>query len=280
MPIWQAVILGIIQGLTEFLPVSSSGHLAVMPFLTGWQDQGLEFDIAVHFGTLLAVIAFFFKDWVQVIAQGFGLDPKRIGFLGPDGGDPSIARTPMLLWFLVAATIPAGVVGLLWEDQVEAVGNNLYAIGSMLILVGLFMWWAESAGSHKRDLGHLTLKDSLVIGFSQALAVIPGTSRSGITISTGLVRDMDRYAAARFSFLLSTPIIAGASAKNFLDIYQEGLAPDMLAAFAVGIVVSAITGALTIRYFLEFLRRRSLRFFVTYRIVFGIIVIALAFFRS
>ncbi len=278
MPIWQAIILGIIQGLTEFLPVSSSAHLAVMPFLTGWQDQGLQFDIAVHFGTLLAVIAFFFHDWVQIIAQGFGIDPAR--FLAKEKLDSDIARNPMLLWLLVAATIPAGVIGLLWQDEIEQVGNNLFAIGTMLILVGLVMWWAEMASQRRRHLDTVSFTDAAIIGVSQALAVIPGTSRSGITISAGLFRNIDRYAAARFSFLLSTPIIAGASAKNFLDMAGQGVPADTVMTFAVGIVASAITGALTIRFFLDFLRRKSLRFFVAYRIIFGIIVIALAFFRS
>lgn len=278
MPIWQAIILGVIQGLTEFLPVSSSAHLAVMPFLTGWQDQGLQFDIAVHFGTLMAVVAFFFRDWVQIIAQGFGINPAR--FLAKEKFDSDIARNPMLLWLLVAATIPAGVIGLLWQDEIEQVGNNLYAIGTMLILVGLVMWWAEKASQRRRHLDTVSFTDAAIIGASQALAVIPGTSRSGITISAGLFRNIDRYAAARFSFLLSTPIIAGASAKNFLDMAGQGVPADTVTSFAVGIVASAITGALTIRFFLDFLRRKSLRFFVAYRIIFGIIVIALAFFRA
>jgi undecaprenyl-diphosphatase len=139
---------------------------------------------------------------------------------------------------------------------------------------------AERVATRKRDLSHVTMSDAVTIGAAQALAVMPGVSRSGITISTGLFRGLDRYAAARFSFLLSTPIIGGAAAKNFYDMYKHGLATDQRAAFAVGIVVSAIVGALTIRYFMDFLRRRSLAFFVSYRVIFGIIVIALAIFRS
>lgn len=271
MPLWQAAILGVIQGLTEFLPVSSSAHLAVMPFLTGWQDQGIQFDIALHFGTLLAVLAYFFRDWVQVIAQGFGMKMQ---------GDDQIARNPKLLWLLVLATIPAGVIGLLFEEQAEALGNNLYSIGTMMIGIGLFMGWAERVSRQRKDLGHVSVADALIVGASQALAVIPGTSRSGITMSTALLRDIDRHAAARFSFLLSTPIIGGAAAKNFLDLYKQGVPDDMVAAFVVGILVSAVTGALAIRFFLDFLRRRGLRFFIAYRVIFGIIVIALAIVRS
>lgn len=271
MPIWQAVILGAVQGLTEFLPISSSAHLAVLPYLVGWEDQGIEFDIAVHFGTLLAVLGFFFRDWLQILQQAVGMKTM---------GDATIARNPRLLWLLVIATVPAGVIGLLFEKQAEAAGNNLYMIGAWSILMGLFMGWADRAGSRRRDLGHVTVMDSVVIGASQALAVMPGVSRSGITMSAALVKGLDRYAAARFSFLLSTPVIGGAAAKNFYDIYKHGLAEDQRAAFAVGIVVSAIVGALTIRYFMNFLRSRSLQLFVSYRVLFGIMVIALAIFRS
>jgi undecaprenyl-diphosphatase len=271
MPIWQAVVLGIIQGLTEFLPVSSSAHLAVMPYLMGWKDMGIEFDIALHFGTLLAVLGYFFRDWWQIVLQGFGVKSS---------GDETIARNPKLLWLLVAATIPAGVIGLLFEKQAEAAGNNLYMIGTWSIVMGLLMWWAERTSKQSRDLSHVSVTDALTIGSAQALAVMPGVSRSGITMSAALFQGLDRYAAARFSFLLSTPIIAGAAAKNFYDIYKHGLPEEMRVAFAVGIAVSAITGALTIRYFMDFLRKRSLQFFVSYRVIFGIIVIALAIFRS
>ena len=271
MPVWHAVILGIIQGLTEFLPVSSSAHLAVVPYVTGWPDQGIEFDIAVHFGTLLAVLAYFYRDWLQIITQAFGIGR---------GNDPRLAGNPKLLWLLIAATIPAGVVGLLFEKQAEEAGNNLYSIGTMMIVIGLFMAWADRRGRKTKDVGHVSTADALLIGAAQALSVIPGTSRSGITIAAGLLRGQDRSTAARFSFLLATPIIAGAALKNFLDMWKHGLPTEMQAGFAVGILVSAITGALTIRYFMDFLRHRTLAFFVTYRIVFGILVIALAIFRS
>jgi undecaprenyl-diphosphatase len=237
----------------------------------GWKDQGIEFDIAVHFGTLLAVLGFFLRDWVQILQQGFGMKAS---------GDETIARNPKLLWLLVIATLPAGVIGLLFEKQAEAAGNNLYMIGGWSIVMGLFMAWADRTGSQRRDLGHVTTVDSMVIGAAQAMAVMPGVSRSGVTMSAALVKGLDRYAAARFSFLLSTPVIGGAAAKNFYDIYKHGLAEDQRAAFAVGILVSAIVGALTIRFFMDFLRRRSLRFFVSYRVLFGILVIALAIFRS
>ena len=277
MPLLHAIILGIIQGLTEFLPVSSSAHLALIPWLLGWNDQGLSFDIALHVGTVLAVIVYFFRDWVQVIAQGFGL---KIG------SDPAIQRNPKLLWLLVLGSIPAGIAGLLVKDLAENVWrNNQYLIGSMLILVGLFMWWADHQGSRKKDLGNVTPVDSITIGAAQALALVPGVSRSGITICAGLLRNLDRGTAARFSFLLATPAIAGAAAKDAWDLMRHGggiagIPEDMRMALLVGVIVSAIVGALTIQFFLNFLRKRSLSFFVWYRVIFGIIVIALAtFFR-
>jgi undecaprenyl-diphosphatase len=271
MPLWHAVVLGIVQGLTEFLPVSSSAHLTVIPYVMGWQDQGLAFDIALHFGTLLAVLGYFFRDWVQVIAQGFG-----VGI----GDDPQLKQNKMLLWLLVAATIPAGVIGLLFEKKAEAAGDNFYIVGTLLIVMGLFMWWAEKVGKRQREIGKITMTDAMLIGVGQALAVVPGVSRSGTTISVGLFRNLDRPAAARFSFLLSTPIIAGAAAKKFIDLYKTGLPHDEQMAFAVGVIASAITGALAIKYFMDFMRTRSLNFFVAYRVIFGIIVIALAIFRS
>jgi undecaprenyl-diphosphatase len=277
VPLLHAIILGIIQGLTEFLPVSSSAHLALIPWLLGWNDQGLTSDIALHVGTVLAVIVYFFRDWVQVIGQGFGL---KIG------SDPSIRRNPRLLWLLVLGSIPAGIAGLLVKDLAENVWrNNQYLIGSMLILVGLFMWWADRQGSRGKDLGNVSPIDSLTIGAAQALALVPGVSRSGITICAGLLRNLDRATAARFSFLLATPAIAGAAAKDAWDLMRHGggiagIPPDMRTALAVGVVVSAVSGALTIQFFLNYLRRRPLTFFVWYRLIFGIMVIALAtFFR-
>jgi undecaprenyl-diphosphatase len=277
VPLLHAIILGIIQGLTEFLPVSSSAHLALIPWLLGWNDQGLSFDIALHVGTVLAVVVYFFRDWVQVIAEGFGMSV---------GSDPTIRRNPKLLWLLVLGSIPAGIAGLLVKDLAETVWrNNQYLIGSMLILVGLFMWWADHQGSRKKDLGNVSAADSITIGAAQALALVPGVSRSGITICAGLLRNLDRATAARFSFLLATPAIAGAAAKDAWDLMRHGggiagIPHDMRMALLVGVIVSAIVGALTIQFFLNFLRKRSLSFFVWYRVIFGIIVIALAtFFR-
>jgi undecaprenyl-diphosphatase len=273
MPLLQAIVLGIIQGLTEFLPISSSAHLIVIPRLLGWPEQGLAFDIALHVGTLAAVVLYFFRDWLQIITQGFG---ARIL------GDSSLQRNRGLLWLLVLATVPAGIAGLLFEKKIEgAVRDNLYVIGAMAILIGIVMWLAENAGRKQKDLGHVSMMDALLIGTAQALALIPGVSRSGITMSAGLFRNLDRETAARFSFLLLTPTVAGIALKKFYDLFKHegGIPHDMQMPMLVGMLVSAITGAIVIRFFLEFLRHRTFGAFVAYRIVFGIIVIALAFFR-
>jgi undecaprenyl-diphosphatase len=273
MPLLQVIVLGIVQGLTEFLPISSSAHLAVIPHLFGWKDQGQAFDIALHAGTLAAILVYFYRDWLEILAAAVGI---RFGH------DREIQENRRLFWWLVLATLPVGAAGYFFAKQSEAARDNLYLIGAMMIGVGLFMWWGERVGLRSKNLGALTAADALAIGTSQAFAVIPGTSRSGVTISTGLFRDLDRYTSARFSFLLSTPAIAAAGLKDAWDLFHHGpgLAPEMRTAFLIGILISAITGGLVIRYFLNFLRHRSLAFFVWYRIFFGIIVIALAVFRS
>ena len=273
MPLLQVIVLGIVQGLTEFLPVSSSAHLALIPWLLGWPDPGLTFTIALHVGTLVAVLLYFFRDWMQIIAQGFGI---RMG------GDPELERNRNLLWLLIAGTIPAGVIGLLFEKQAETTFRSPTVIATAMIGLALVMWLAEYAGRRQKDMAHITGPDTVVIGLAQALAVVPGVSRSGVTISAGLFRNLDRTAAARFSFLLSTPVIGGAAAKACWDLVKHsgGIPPEMRTPFIVGIIVSAITGCLAIRFFLDFLRHRSLAFFICYRVVFGIIVVALAsFFR-
>ena len=271
MPFYQVVVLALIQAFTEFLPVSSSAHLELAPMLLHWKDPGLTFDVALHVGTLVAVIVYFFRDWVQIVAQGLGMHA---------GQDPQLKQNPNLLWLLVVATIPAGIFGFMFQKQADSTWKNPYLIGTMLILVGILMWVAERSAYGRKSMGQISWTDGIVIGIAQMLAIVPGTSRSGITITAGLFRELDRETSARFSFLLSTPIIAGAAAKKLWDVHKEGgLPPDMRMPFALGIAISGIFGALVIAVFLRYLRRNSLMPFVYYRIVFGIIVIALAYFR-
>ncbi|HML17591.1 MAG TPA: undecaprenyl-diphosphatase UppP [Bryobacteraceae bacterium] len=273
MPIIHAIVLGLVQGLTEFLPVSSSAHLIVIPWLLGWDDGGLTFDIALHVGTLAAVLIYFFKDWVQIIAHGFGLNA---------GHDPDLNKNRMLLWLLAVGSIPGAIAGALFEKQAETNLRSPYLIAAMAIGVGLIMWVAEHLGRKQKTLGHVSMTDSIAIGVAQAFAVIPGVSRSGSTIAAGLFCNLERETAARFSFLLSTPIIAGAALKKIWDLHKEhaGIPLDERTAFIAGIVTAAISGAIVIQFFLAYLRRRSLDVFIWYRIIFGIIVFALAaFFR-
>jgi undecaprenyl-diphosphatase len=271
MPLYQVVVLALVQGITEFLPVSSSGHLALIPWLFGWTDPGLTFDIALHAGTLVAVLIFFFRDWVQIVGQGFGLSW---------GSDAQLKQNRSLLWYLAAATLPGAIFGLLFDRYAEEEWRSPVLIGSMMVAIGVLMWVAERVGKESKTMDAVTFADSLTIGVSQALAIVPGTSRSGITIATGLFRNLDRPAAARFSFLLATPIIAGAAAsKVFQMVKHGGLPADMRMPFALGILISAVSGAMVIAFFMKYLQRHTLMVFISYRIILGILVIALAFFR-
>ncbi|MBS1856897.1 MAG: undecaprenyl-diphosphate phosphatase [Acidobacteria bacterium] len=271
MPLIQVVILALVQGLTEFLPISSTAHLYLTSWLLGWQVEGLSFDIALHLGTLLAVLLYFFRDWVQIVAQGFGIRA---------GSDEELRQNHMLLWLLAIGSIPVGVFGLLFNKQAESTWRNPFVMGAMLILVGLLMWAAERAARRQRGIASIGLADAAAIGAAQALAIVPGTSRSGVTITAGLFRNLTGESAARYSFLLSTPAIAAAAAKALHDMHKAHqlhgiLAPD----FLLGVAISALSGCAVIAWFLRYLRRAGLTPFVYYRIVFGIIVIALAFIR-
>jgi len=271
MPILQVVVLGLIQGLTEFLPISSTAHLYLTSWFLGWQAEALNYDIMLHLGTLLAVLVYFFKDWVQIVGQGLGIEV---------GHDNELRHNHMLLWLLAIGTIPIGVVGYVFKEQAETTWRSPWVIGTMLIVVGVLLWLAENWSRKVRDLASMTLLDSVAIGIGQALAVVPGTSRSGITITAGLFRNLTRDSAARFSFLLSTPAIAGAAAKTLWDMHKQHVLHAVLETpFIVGVLVSGLTGCVVIAWFLHYLRRAGLRPFVYYRVIFGIIVLALAFIR-
>ena len=271
MPILQVIVLAVVQGLTEFLPISSTAHLFLTSRLFGWETESLSFDIILHLGTLIAVLLYFFRDWLQIIGQAFGIH---------FGHDQELKHNRGLLWLLAIGSIPVGVAGLVFHKQAESTWRNEFVIGGMLIGIGILMWLAESAGRKSRDMGTIHLPDALTIGLAQALAVVPGCSRSGVTISTGLFRNLTRESAARFSFLLSTPAIGAAAAKALYDLHKEHKLHELLSSqFVIGVGVSAVTGCAVIAWFLHYLRRGGLRPFVYYRIVFGIIVLALALIR-
>jgi undecaprenyl-diphosphatase len=274
MPLWQAIILAIVQGLTEFLPISSSAHLILIPDLLHWEDPGLAFDVALHLGTLIAVLLYFFRDWLQLALCGLGFHyPKR-------SSEQMRLQQQRMFWYLVAATIPGALIGFFFEHWIELHLRNPAPIACAMILIALLMWYAESVSRLDRHIEQTSLGDSLVIGTSQALALFPGVSRSGITITTGLFRGLTREAAARFSFLLSTPLIAGAAAKEVPKLLKLRHAAEVgipQSTILISIVVSAIVGYLVIAFFLQYLQTRTLKVFIYYRIAFGIVILLLAF---
>ena len=279
MPIYQAIILGIIQGITEFLPVSSSGHLIVIRQMLGWKDPGLSFDVALHFGTLIAVLIYFAGTWIRIFRAAFGAKVRISDEEGTQGelSPPEVRQQRLLLWFLVVATIPGAVVGKLFETQAEESFRQPTLIAATMIFVAIIMWWSEKAGSFQKPLTQITLLDAITVGTAQATAIIPGVSRSGSTIAAGLFRGMSRDAAARFSFLLATPIIGGACLLSGWHLRREGVPPEMARALIAGVSASAVVGYAAIAAFIRYLRTQTLRIFIVYRIIFGIIILALVY---
>lgn len=274
MSLFQAIILAAVQGLGEFLPISSSAHLILVPWLLGWPDPGQAFDVALHAGTLIAVVVYFFKDWVELIAAGFGMHYPRTA-------PPAVvAQTRRIFWYLVAATIPGGLVGFLFEKKIEENLRSPRLIAIALIAIGILMWIAERVGRLIRKIEQLHFGDAMAIGTAQALALFPGVSRSGITISQGLFQGLTREAAAKFSFLLSTPLIAGAALHELpklIKLHKAGGLDLPMSTLAIAVAVSAVVGYLVISFFLKYLRTRTLKIFIYYRIVFGIVIIVLTF---
>jgi undecaprenyl-diphosphatase len=267
--VFQATILGTIQGITEFLPISSRAHLILIPWLFGWKDPGLTFDVALHLGTLLALLTYFFKDWVYLTRSAF-----RIFKSDDNDAEDSDKR---LALYIILGTIPGGIAGLLFEHLEDQISTPT-VIAAMLIIVALLLRSAEINGIRKSDLETMKLSDALTIGFAQAFAIIPGVSRSGVTLAAGLFRGMTRKSAAQFSFLLSAPIVAGAVAKKAIDIAVEGLPPEQVVPFVVGVVVSAFWGIISIAAMMRYLQNRSTFVFVNYRIVLGIAILTLGYF--
>lgn len=260
MPLYQAVVLAVVQGLTEFLPVSSTAHLTLFPWLLGWKDPGLTFDLALHTGTLAAVLIYFWRLWVELLGAAIGFGK---------------AQSRRLFWYLVIGTAPAGIAGWRFEHAAEAELRQPMLIGTALTIVGLMMWAADRMKTRQRALGQVNLADALVVGAAQALAVIPGVSRSGITMTAGLFRGVSRETAARFSFLLSTPIIAGAGLKKGIEIHHQGLPEALRLPFLVGTLVAAVVGYFVIAVLIRYLERHTFRIFVVYRIIAGVVVLAL-----
>jgi len=277
MPLTQAIVLALVQALTEFLPVSSTAHLVLFPWLLHWRDPGLAFDVALHAGTLLAVILYFFKDWLTLVLCGLGM---KYPAAAPA---EEVAQHRRMFWYMVVGTIPAAILGKLFHHQIEDNLRTPMIIGVSLVVVALVMWWADSRANLTRKLDESNMGDALSIGSAQALALWPGVSRSGITITTGLFRNFSREAATRFSFLLSAPVIAGAvltELPKLIKLHKAGGLELPLSTLAVSILVSGVAGYFVIAFFLRYLQTRTLKVFIVYRLVFGIIVLVLAFLQG
>lgn len=267
-PIVQALVMGVVQGLTEFLPISSSGHLILVPWMLGWHDRFIEslaFSVMLHLGTLAALLLYFASDWVRLVRAGLAsLRERRIG-------EDEWRR---LAAVLVVATIPAGVAGALLADPVEIATRRPAIVAVALVLGAAILWYADRVGRRDRGLEGVGYAAALGIGAAQAVALIPGISRSGITIAAGLFLGLRREAAARFSFLLATPTIAGAGAFQAYRLArgEAGPSPDA-AVLVVGVLASLLTGLLAIHVLLDWLRRRGVGVFVAYRVALAAFVV-------
>lgn len=267
----HAIILGIVQGIGEFLPISSSAHLIIVRYLFNFPEMEASFetafDIALHFGTLIAVLAVFWRDWLDLFKGAFtNLTKKEKTFNGK------------MFWYLVCATIPGALVGMIFEGVIEdVVRNNMVIIALLLALMGIFIYlgdkWAEKKYKNQTDFEHLTFKQTFIIGCSQALAVVPGFSRSGTTILAARLMGVSREAAAKFTFLLSTPIIFGAAIVKVKDLF---IGFDI--SIIVGIVTAAIVGILSIKFLLKYIKKHDFAVFAYYRVIIAIIVLAKVFF--
>ncbi len=275
MELFAAALLGVVQGLTEFLPISSSAHLILVPWLLGWKPDRIIFDVSLHVGTAVAILAYFWRDWVELVTEAIR------GILA---GKPLANPKRRLAWYLFVGTLPAGIVGLLFENDVETrLRSPLITVATLAILGG-FLYLSERVSRRDRSLEQFTWADSIWIGLSQALALIPGVSRSGITISTAMLRNAERASAARFSFLLATPVIVGAGMFEGWKLAKAIRVPAQAAGaladtdidwavLAIGVSCAAVTGFLCIRYFLRYLQTRTFIPFVIYRLVLAAIVL-------
>lgn len=269
MEIYQSVILGIVQGLTELLPISSSAHLNIIPWIFGWVNnadflKAFEgFDVALHFGTLLAIGIYFFKDWLELIKGGFNQVFKK-----------QKTTEGRMFWYIVLATIPGGIIGFVLDSFCEDILNNRWIIAIALGVMGIILYFVDKKSKSKTDYEQMTLKQTFLIGLSQALAFIPGVSRSGVTMTTARAMGVKREAAAKYSFMLSAPIVLAATVFKIKDFAEPSI------AFFIGIIVSFIVGFFVIKFLLDYLKKGSFKVFAIYRVIFAILIIALLIIRG
>ncbi len=255
MSILQALILGIVQGLTELLPISSSAHLNIIPWFFKWEDIPASFDIALHFGTLLAIGIFFFKDWINLIVGAYKQTIKK-----------EKNREGTMFWYIVLATIPGGIIGFILDKYCEDVLTKPLIIAIALIVMGIVLYLVDKYNKSEVDYEHLTLKQTFIVGVSQALAFIPGVSRSGVTMTVSRSLGIKREAAAKYSFMLSAPIVLAATVLKLPEF-------EFTIPFLVGVLSSFIVGLFVIKFLMNYLKKGSFKAFAIYRVIFGIIII-------
>ena len=267
MSIFQAIVLGIVQGLTELLPISSSAHLYLVPWILDWTKSESfniafnAFDVALHAGTLFAIGIFFFKDWIGLIKGGYNQVVKK-----------KKSTEGKMFWYIVIATIPGGTIGFLLDHFVGNLLTKPLIIACALILMGILLYVIDKNSKSKVKYEDMTFKQTFLIGLSQSLAFIPGVSRSGVTMTTGRLLEIDRTSAAKYSFMLSAPIVLGATIFKFKDFVFS-------VPFFIGILVSFVVGILVIKFLLEYLKKGSFKVFAIYRVILGVIVIFLLFIK-
>ncbi len=266
--IFQALVLGIVQGASEFLPISSSGHLIIIPNVLGWEGlvNSLTFDVALHLGTTVAVVGFFWKDWLKLFNSFFKTLPKGWKALWKESNS-------RMLILLGIGSVPAAFAGLVLEKTIESAFRSNLLVAANLIIFGLFLYWIDKQSKKARSETSINLVDSILVGIAQAAALFPGVSRSGITISAGLFRNLDRETATRFSFLLSTPAILGASLLKLYDITAHFGGNSSV--FIVGFLSAAVSGWFAIKVLLTYVRSNNFNVFVIYRIVLGVVILLL-----
>ena len=260
MTVFQAIILGIVQGVTELLPISSSAHLNLIPWIFNWNITE-SFDVALHFGTLLAIGIFFFKDWIDLIKGGFNQFVKK-----------EKTTEGKMFWYIVIATIPGGAIGFLLDHFASDLLSQPLIIAIALIVMGIILYIADKNGKSNTKYEEMTFKQTFLIGLSQALAFIPGVSRSGVTMTTGRLMGVDRESTAKYSFMLSAPIVLGATLYKFKDFIFS-------IPFVVGVLVSFIVGLFVIKFLLEYLKKGSFKVFAIYRVIVGLLIIGIYFIK-
>ena len=259
MSIFQSIVLGIVQGLTELLPISSSAHLFFIPEILNWSIPD-SFDVALHFGTLLAIGIFFFWDWINLIKAGFNQIVKK-----------EKTKEGRMFWYIVIATIPGGILGLLFDKFLEDYLKNLSIVAIALIVMGIILYIADKKCKSTTKYENMTFKQTFLIGLSQAMAFIPGVSRSGVTMTVGRILGVDRESTARYSFMLSAPIVLGATLYKFKDFVFD-------LPFVIGVITSFIVGLLVIKFLLNYLKKGSFKVFSIYRVIVGLLILGYVMF--